>query len=337
VRRRILEVGMHSKHRPKRLRGRTTSSGVESLVKQLADGDEAVRLRALAALGAHAEAPSAILAIVGALNDTGVHLRYRAWQALLSLCPDAEELPRRVVMGLESDDAQVRLEVIRQLVTLLPAVREALAARKLGWEALEPLTRLAPKAQTAGGPVPSPEEPPAAGAEHESVTEGPMPRTRRTKPRPPLGPAREEGGTATTPAGDLAPPGGDDPVVQAMREHPGRWLAWKRKRTGRVVLAIADDYAGLMKQVANPTDPGLVVEVAPGLHPLAASRRFELLDDESPNVLEDVRKYWGAAAEQWLDSPNAWFDGRKPRELIGTEDEAGIRYLIRAIKTGTPA
>jgi Protein of unknown function (DUF2384) len=331
------EVSMRSKHRSKRLRRRTTSSEVESLVQKLAHEDEAVRLRALSALSSCAEVPSAILAVVAALNDTGNDLRYRAWQTLLSLCPEAEKLPREVVAGLQSDDSQVRLDVIRKLVTLLPGVGEALAARKLGWQALESLTRRAPEGQTGGSPGPLPEEPPATGAEYESVTEDPMPRSRKTKPRQPLDRAREGRRAATPSAGELTPPGGEDPVAEAMREHPGRWLAWKRKRTGRAVLAIADDYAGLMKQVADPADPGLVVEVAPGLHPLAATRRFELLDDESPNVLDDVKKYWGDAAEQWLDSSNAWFDGRKPRDLIGTEDEEGIRYLIRAIKTGTPA
>ena len=120
-----------------------------------------------------------------------------------------------------------------------------------------------------------------------------------------------------------------------MREHPGHWIAWDAGT--RAVLAIGNDYAAVMKRVPDPQDPHLVVDVAPGIHPLAAARRFVRLKDESPDILEDVRKYWGGAADERLDSPNAWFDGHKPRELIGTADEEAVRNLIRAIRTGIPA
>ena len=36
----------------------------------------------------------------------------------------------------------------------------------------------------------------------------------------------------------------------------------------------------------------------------------------------------------WLDSPNPLFGGRKPGELIGTEDEKLLREWIGAVKHG---
>jgi hypothetical protein len=147
-------------------------------------------------------------------------------------------------------------------------------------------------------------------------------------------PAEENNGagraTSAGPSGDSG-----DALTTAMREHPGHWIAWNE--VTKKILAIGDDYAAVMKAVADPQDPNLVVAVAPGIHPAAAGRRLALLKEESPDILDDVRKYWGDAADDWLDSPNAWFDGRKPRELVGTEDEEAVRNLIRAIRTGIPA
>jgi hypothetical protein len=39
-------------------------------------------------------------------------------------------------------------------------------------------------------------------------------------------------------------------------------------------------------------------------------------------------------AEAWLDSPNISLGGEKPRELIGTDMEPEVRYLLRGIKDG---
>lgn len=158
------------------------------------------------------------------------------------------------------------------------------------------------------------------------MTSRPTP-TRR--PRHPLPPAPQSWSAAASSSGN------DDALARAMREHPGHWIAWNG--VTRKVLAIGNDYAAVMKRLRDPRDPNLVVDVAPGIHPVVAARRFVLLKEESPDVLDDVRKYWGDAADQWLDSPNAWFDGRRPSELIGTPDEEAIRNLIRAIRTGIPA
>ncbi len=130
-------------------------------------------------------------------------------------------------------------------------------------------------------------------------------------------------------------PTSGDVVAQVLRDHPGSWIAWRE--SPRQVLAIADTAADVLKQLPDPADPGVIVAAAPGVHPRAAARPFERLADEAPNVLDDVQKYFGDGAAHWLDCPNAWFDGCRPRELLRTPEEEGIRYLLRAIKTGTPA
>ena len=162
-----------------------------------------------------------------------------------------------------------------------------------------------------------------------------MPRLRRTEAEPSVDPAAEENNGERRPTAAAPSPGTEDALARAVREHPGHWIAWNAVTRG--VIALGNDYAAVMRQVPDPRDPHLVVDVAPGIHPAAAARRFVPLKDESRDVLDDVRKYWGSAADEWLDSPNGWFDGRKPRELIGTADEEAVRNLIRAIRTGIPA
>ena len=126
----------------------------------------------------------------------------------------------------------------------------------------------------------------------------------------------------------------EDPVEQAMRENPGSWISWDRVK--RKVFGIVLTWAEVRKHVPDPDDPNVEIDVAPGIHPLVAARRFELLNDESPNIIEDVEKLHGNA-DQWLDSPNRWFHGRTPRELLGTEEEIYVRYVLRAIRNGVTA
>jgi Protein of unknown function (DUF2384) len=38
--------------------------------------------------------------------------------------------------------------------------------------------------------------------------------------------------------------------------------------------------------------------------------------------------------ERWMDTPNAHFEGLKPKDLIGTDKEKHLRNLVRAVKTG---
>jgi len=61
----------------------------------------------------------------------------------------------------------------------------------------------------------------------------------------------------------------------------------------------------------------------------------ELFEDELRDVREEVKRVV-ADPERWSDMPNDQLGGRKPRDLIGTEDEYQLRDLIRAIKHGMP-
>jgi hypothetical protein len=128
-------------------------------------------------------------------------------------------------------------------------------------------------------------------------------------------------------------PDPDDPVAKAMRENPGRWVAWNE--TTRDVYAIADNYNDALDRLANPDDPAVRLEMAPGFHPQAAIHRpLRLLPGESANVIDDVRLLWGDAADAWLDYPNPHFQGRTPRELVGTQEEGFLREMLRAVRDG---
>ena len=67
--------------------------------------------------------------------------------------------------------------------------------------------------------------------------------------------------------------------------------------------------------------------------PLAASTLF---DDE----MDDLKNEVGTILDDpdsWLNTPNDWFAGKKPIDLIGTKEEQRLRDLIRAIKHGMVA
>jgi hypothetical protein len=123
----------------------------------------------------------------------------------------------------------------------------------------------------------------------------------------------------------------DDPIARAMSERPGSWIAWNK--VGLSVIAITDTYGDALIQAnrAGETDPE--IEKAAGVHPVAASRLFALLEDESSDVLVDVERIIPNAKE-WLDTPNTnlWFE--KPRDLVGTDRELHLRYLLRGIRNG---
>lgn len=123
----------------------------------------------------------------------------------------------------------------------------------------------------------------------------------------------------------------EDSLAKAMREHPGSWIAWNKAR--RIPIAIADTYAAALRQATDAGEAEPEIERASGIHPTAASRPFTLLEDESTNVIEDVRRII-PDAEDWLDTPNThlWFE--KPRDLIGTSREQQLRYLLRGIRNG---
>jgi len=75
------------------------------------------------------------------------------------------------------------------------------------------------------------------------------------------------------------------------------------------------------------------VKKAPGVSPKAARKPFAILEVESPNILDDVRKVF-PDSKAWLDAPNDSLGGEKPRDLIGTEREWEVRQLLRGIEDG---
>jgi uncharacterized protein (DUF2384 family) len=58
-----------------------------------------------------------------------------------------------------------------------------------------------------------------------------------------------------------------------------------------------------------------------------------------PGEQEDIRQEVAdivADPGQWLDMPNDQLGGRKPKDLIGTDQEQRVRDLLRAIEYGMP-
>jgi hypothetical protein len=160
----------------------------------------------------------------------------------------------------------------------------------------------------------------------------PAKNARRAKPAPEMDNGRGRPGDGDE-AQSTATPEPEDPVVKALRENPGRWIAWNEKT--RDLSAITDSYNDALDSLANPDDPDVRLEMAPGFHPQAAIHRPpRLLPWESPNVLDDVRLLWGEAADAWLDHPNPHFGGRPPRELVGTDEERLLREMLRAVRDG---
>jgi Protein of unknown function (DUF2384) len=122
-----------------------------------------------------------------------------------------------------------------------------------------------------------------------------------------------------------------DPVMEELMEYAGRWVAWTRDR--QRVLAVADSFADVMKQAIASGEPDPYVKKAPRVSPDAAGKAFAILEDESANIIDDVSEVF-PDPEAWLDAPNSSLGGAKPRDLITTEREREVRYLLRGIKDG---
>jgi uncharacterized protein (DUF2384 family) len=60
-----------------------------------------------------------------------------------------------------------------------------------------------------------------------------------------------------------------------------------------------------------------------------------LLPEEEQDIRKEVASVV-ADPRRWLDAPNDQLGGRKPKDLIGTEQEQHVRDLLRAIKHGMP-
>jgi hypothetical protein len=58
-----------------------------------------------------------------------------------------------------------------------------------------------------------------------------------------------------------------------------------------------------------------------------------ILPGEEEDILEEIESVV-PDSKRWVNSPNELFGGRKPRDLIGTEEEEELRNVLRAIKNG---
>ena len=60
---------------------------------------------------------------------------------------------------------------------------------------------------------------------------------------------------------------------------------------------------------------------------------IKLFPNENPDLREEAKTVLPNGVA-WLDTPNFLFEGRKPRELIGSPEEFRVRDVIRALKHG---
>jgi hypothetical protein len=134
-----------------------------------------------------------------------------------------------------------------------------------------------------------------------------------------------------TPDGSSAAVNQPVPVTEDLMQYAGRWVAWTRDR--RRILAVANSFADVVKQANRSGESDPYVKKVPGVSPEGIRKPFVILDDESTNIVEDVGKLI-PDAEEWLDSPNSLLGGERPRDLIGTEMEPEVRYLLRGIRDG---
>jgi hypothetical protein len=121
------------------------------------------------------------------------------------------------------------------------------------------------------------------------------------------------------------------PVTEDLMVYAGRWVAWTRDR--QRVLAVADSFADVMNQAIRSGESEPYVKKVPGASPNGARKPLVILEDESSNIVDDVSKVI-PNSEAWLDSPNSWLGGERPRDLIGTEMEWEVRDLLRGIRDG---
>ncbi len=114
-------------------------------------------------------------------------------------------------------------------------------------------------------------------------------------------------------------------------DYPAQWIAWDASRKN--IVAVADDYLGIMEQLDQLRVDDAWVDVGPGIPPGFKQPPLELMPGESKNILDDIKSTL-PDAEEWLDSPNNRLGGKKPRDLIGTPDERYIREMLRRVWSG---
>lgn len=220
--------------------------------------------------------------------------RQRAISECWNLAPHVGAILAALLRGLNDDDELVRLQAAKGLLRAFPSARTMLSRLVNNIESNEPKVRLA--------------------AIERIITILPNVLAALAGVRP----------------DDSSTPGKQpEPVREDLMEHAGRWVAWTRDR--QRILAVADSFADAMAQalVAGEHDP--YVKKAPGIALEAGRKPFALLDGESPNIIDDIRKLF-PDPQAWLDAPNDSLGGAKPRDLISTDREREVRYLLRGLE-----
>jgi hypothetical protein len=216
--------------------------------------------------------------------------------ACWDLLPHVEPILAALLRGLNSPDYDAREQAIKGLLLAFPNAGIQLSRVLMDIESDEPKVRLA--------------------AIREAITIL----------------ANALAALAGMKSAESAPTGGKpDRFTEDLMEHAGRWIAWTQDR--KRILAVANSFVDVMAQAeaAGESDP--YVKKAPGIAPRTARKAFALLEDESPDIIDDVRKVF-PDAEAWLNAPNDALGGAKPRNLIGTDREPEVRYLLRGIEDG---
>jgi len=114
-------------------------------------------------------------------------------------------------------------------------------------------------------------------------------------------------------------------------DYPGQWLAWDSAR--RNVIAVNADLKALLKEVEKLGESDPWVESAPGFQPGFLEEMSKPKEGESENIIDDIKSTI-PDAEEWLDTPNIFFWGEKPRDLIGTQGEFHLRQMLRELWSG---
>lgn len=269
----------------------------------------------------------AILLVVAALNDR-LNRRF-ALSALIAMCPDFFLDNQELKLRLAEVQGEARVDAIRDLVRMLPEVEHARLAGVPGWAAVREL--LDPAVQRKEALVTKRKRPAQEGQEKQEIQRGGVESAKQEKSIAPSSLSETESsvfeGSVGAPRRESS-----DPVTAAMAANPGCWIVWDE--AARIVFAISDEYDATILGALKSSDPNIMVDVAPGAR---REEQLQLLDWESPDVVSDVKLLWGSTADAFLDAPNPRFDWRRPRDLVGTNDERLLRWLLRAVKDGITA
>lgn len=71
---------------------------------------------------------------------------------------------------------------------------------------------------------------------------------------------------------------------------------------------------------------GLVEEAEPAARPTLSKSEWKKLVKKVASAIDDP--------EEWLNRPNPQFEGRRPIDLIGTDDEVRVHIIIEALQQG---